>query len=489
MTSAEPVLTISGQRVRPVPLSVFAPPYRVLSVGILASITAIAFEGMAVPTVLPAIATSLGGLDAYGWAFSAFLLTSLLGAISAGQTGDRHGPGRPARLGLLSFGAGLLVAALAPIWPVLLLGRALQGFGAGSLMSVAYICVGRGYPEQLRPRLLALMSSAWVLPALVGPALAGQIAEHASWRWVFVCILPLLISGAVLLVRSLGQLPPATPEPSKPPLPDRLPAALRLAVGVGLVLFALGLDALLLAVPLAVGGAILAVPAFHSLLPEGTPRLKPGLPAAVGVRALLACGFFSCEALIPLGLATLRGLPPSTVGFALTAAALTWVGGSWLQDRAESRTGGRRARRTARIRAGLGLIVLGVSCVALVVLWPTAPVELGVVAWGIAGLGMGLAYPGTTLNALGEATSGQEGFASSALQVAEMVSVALGTGGIGALLALAAHLDLELAAGLSWGFGLSDGAALLALAASGRLSQQVGQPAEMMPARPGGPGG
>ena len=146
---------------------VFAPTHRALTAGILLSITGIACEGMAVATVLPVAALDLGGLDGYGWAFSGFMLASLVGAISAGQAADSRGPSIPARLGFAFFSAGLVVAGLAPSWPILLVGRALQGFGAGCLSAVAYVAVARGYRAKLRPRLLALLSSAWVMPALI----------------------------------------------------------------------------------------------------------------------------------------------------------------------------------------------------------------------------------------------------------------------------------------------------------------------------------
>src|SRR5207237_9051993 len=101
---------------------------------------------MAVGAVMPSVALDLGGLDGYGWAFSAFMLASLVGAISAGQTADQRNVGYPARLGFALFSAGLLVAGLAPAWPILLIGRRLQGFGAGCLVSVWYVALARGSP-------------------------------------------------------------------------------------------------------------------------------------------------------------------------------------------------------------------------------------------------------------------------------------------------------------------------------------------------------
>ena len=63
----------------------FAAERRLLTIGLIGLVTAAAFEGMAVPTVLPAMVSDLGGLDLYGWAFSAFWLTNIIGITLAGS--------------------------------------------------------------------------------------------------------------------------------------------------------------------------------------------------------------------------------------------------------------------------------------------------------------------------------------------------------------------------------------------------------------------
>jgi MFS family permease len=341
------------------------------------------------------------------------------------------------------------------------------------------MAVARGYPEPLRPRVLALLSSAWVVPALLGPALAGQVAEHSSWRVVFLGILPLVAGGAMMLVLELGRLPAAVGEPRQDDS-RRLLLAVRLAVGIGLLLWATGLSSIVPGLVLGVFGIVLAVPALRSLLPGGTFTAGAGLPAAVAVRGLLAFGFFGGEVLIPLGLATLRDLPPSLVGLALTAGALSWVAGSWLQDRDEARTAGDRASRARRVRVGLGLVLVGTGAVAAVILSDSLPVALGVIAWGVAGLGMGLAYPGCTLVALGDPRA-QTGLAAASLQVAETVGVAAGAGAGGTLISIATHLDSGLPAGLGWAFVLMAGAIVLAQAPALRLTLVAQAPARPQP--------
>ena len=450
---------------------VFSPAHRAVTIGILLTITAVAIEGMAVATVMPSVAQDLGGLEAYGWAFSAFMLASLVGAISAGQLSDHRRLELPAVIGFACFSAGLLIATAAPVWAVLLTARVVQGFGAGCLSAISYVAVARAYPESLRPRLMALLSSAWVVPALAGPAIAGQVAEHFTWRLVFVGILPPVAVGAAMLLPSLARLPAAAPGGSSDNNgTQRLLAALRLTAGVALVLLAANVPMLLLGVIVAAVGLVLALPALNTLLPPRTFALRRGMPSAIALRGLLAFGFFGTEALIPLGLSTQRGLAPSLVGIALTAGALAWVLGSWIQDRAEALAAGSLTARALRSAAGLVLIVVGVASVAAVVLNLEASVVLAAIAWAVAGLGMGLAYPATTLTALGLAALGEEGSAASSLQVAETVGIAVGAGAVGALFALAAYAGRPASDGLLWGFVVALAAIVVGLCPAVRMA-------------------
>jgi hypothetical protein len=240
---------------------------------------------------------------------------------------------------------------------------------------------------------------------------------------------------------------------------------------VALVLLAVSVPLpVALAAGLAVVGVVLAVPALRALLPEGTFTGKAGGPASVALRGLLAFGFFGAEALIPLGLTTQRGLPASVVGLSLTAGALAWVTGSWFQDHAEAVSRGALAGRSWRAAGGVVLIAAGVAGVATTILSPGLPVELVVLTWGVSGLGMGVAYPASTLTALSSASEGQEGSAAGALQVAETLGVALGTGAVGALFALAVHLDHAMADGLTWGFVVTVSALVLGVPLALRMA-------------------
>jgi MFS family permease len=110
--------------------------------------------------------------------------------VIAGILIDRGGLTRPFLMGIGLFSLGLLIGGLAPSMPVLVVARVIQGFGAGAIPAVAYVSIGRALPEHLRPRMFATLSTAWVIPGVIGPSLAGVVAESLNWRLVFLACCP-----------------------------------------------------------------------------------------------------------------------------------------------------------------------------------------------------------------------------------------------------------------------------------------------------------
>src|SRR5437667_11495678 len=132
----------------------WAPQRRALTAGLVLTITFVASEALAVVTVLPVVARDLGGLQLYGWVFSAFMLGSVVGIVAAGREADRRGPAVPFVAGVVLFASGLAIAGLAPSMEVLVGGRVLQGMGAGAVPSVAYAVIGRSFPGPLQARMM-----------------------------------------------------------------------------------------------------------------------------------------------------------------------------------------------------------------------------------------------------------------------------------------------------------------------------------------------
>jgi MFS family permease len=390
-----------------------------MSVGLVLTVTLVAFEALAVITILPAIRLDLGGLGLYGWVTSAFFLGSLFGIVLAGQEADRRGPAVPFVAGLILFAAGLAIGGAAPSMGVLVLGRAVQGIGAGAIPAIAYVSISRSYPESLQPRIFAVMSTAWVIPGLAGPSLSALIAQQLGWRWVLLGLIPLVAGAGALTLRSLRHITAS----GTPPVPGRTLDALRVTAGTGLVLAGLTSHSLLLAGPFLLAGLVVGLRALLRLLPAGTLAARPGLPVAVLSRGLLTFAFFGADAFVPLTITSVRGRTTAVASIAVTAATLSWTAGSWLQERRCRTWSSRRL-----VTMGLAIVVAGIACFAGVLVHG-APLALAFAGWTIGGFGIGLAYAPISVVVLREAPEGQQGLATASMQLADNLGVALGAGG------------------------------------------------------------
>jgi len=467
---------------------VWSPARRRLTAGLVLTVTLVAFESLAISTVLPEVSDDLGGLGLYGWVFSGFFLGSLLGIVIAGQLSDLRGTWLPFVLGLSLFSVGLVVGGAAQSMGMLVAGRVAQGIGAGAIPAVAYAAVGRTYPPALRPRVFAVFSTAWVVPGLVGPVAATTIAEALSWRAVFWALLPLVGVAAVMTLPALSRAEPTDeadtddaddaaasddgdaadvvdPAGAAGPRADRRRDALVLVTGTALVLAGLGAP-LPLAVALVMVGVVPAVWAFLRLVPTGTARLAPGMPAAVAVRGILTFAFFGADLYVSLAITDGRGRSTWLAGAGLTAATLLWTTGSWVQQRIVHRVGPRRL-----VQQGFLLVAIGIAGMLLVV--QPVPPELVVPMWGLAGLGMGLAYAPLSVTVLSLAEPGHEGTASSSLQLCDVLGVSLGTGLSGVFVALGDGRGWATTTSLTFAFAMTGLVAVAGMLAAGRLPRTI----------------
>jgi MFS family permease len=332
----------------PEPVGLWRPPYRRLTAGLLLVVAAAAFESLAVATILPLVVHDLGGLALYGWAFSLFTLANILGIALGGSAADRCGPAPPLAVGIGVFLVGLAGGGLAPTMPVLIASRALQGCGSGLLTAAVYVAIGRSYGHPLQARMLASLSSAWVIPGLVGPAAAGLLADYLGWRWVFLGLIPLPLLAALLLWSPLTHLSQRLEVTARHG--SRFADAAQLSLGVGMVLTGLSVPLAWSTVGMGLVGVGLSLRAFCRLTPPGTLRAAPGVPATIATMSLLTLAFFGVDVFLPLALTTGRHQPVWVSGLAYTATTLGWAVGAWTVERLAARQSHRRLLRRQAYR-------------------------------------------------------------------------------------------------------------------------------------------
>ncbi len=466
-------------------MSIWSGKLRLTTIGILIVITMIAFEAMAVAAALPTAAKDLHALGSFGWTYTGFLISSIVGMVLCGQISDSRGPRLPLIAGLVFFVIGLVISGSAAEMPMLIAGRFVQGFGGGLLITVVYVVVGQVFPEALHPKVFAAMSTAWVLPSLVGPLVSGLLAQHASWRWVFLGLVPAAIIGCVLLLPVLRSLHQPDEHLAKRRV---LPYAFAVAVSIA-VLERVGQQppaawSLILVVVAAVAVLIWAL---RPLLPKGTltyvlpARLRTAsTPVAgpVAMRGLLSGAFFGVESMIPLAMMQQHGYGATLAGIPLTAGAIAWAVGSWWQSHTVA--GDDISGRIRLIR--IGFLCVTVSAVLTAVSSQVStPAWLIYPTWTIAGVGAGLTMASFGVLLLRFTTDEERGADSAALQLSDTTVSALTTGFAGVLIAAAVRGSIAYGTAFTVLDVTMCAIALLGAVVAGRLSGSgkvvaVGQP-------------
>lgn len=436
---------------------------RELTLGLVLTITLVAAEALAVSAAMPIVARDLGGAEQYGLVFSAFMVGSLLGIVGAGELIDRRGILFPFLVGLGLFAGGLLLAGLAPSMDVLIGSRFIQGLGGGVIPPVAYVAIGRTLPERLRPAMFAMLSTAWILPGVFGPAVGGAVAEFFHWRLVFLGLLPLVALSGWMSFDALRRIAPAEPMVGGRSSGARLRDALIVAVGVVLITGGLSATDPTSLAALGIPGVLLTLVAFRRLIPPGTLTARRGYPSAVLLRGFITFVFFAYDPYIPLLLTGVRDWTPTLAGVALTAATLSWTLGSWTQARLSRRIPNERF-------ALLGFAVVGIgTALVMTLLIPQVPTWVIIPTFALAGYGMGLGYSQFALIVLRDVPGPEQGTVTSGLTLSDSLGATLGTS-VGAALVAASQ---RLTDGPATGIGIAMGLAVLVAAAGFLLAPRL----------------
>ena len=180
--------------------------------GLMTGLLLAALDQSIVSTALKTITVDLGGLNHYTWVVTAYLLTSTASTPLYGKLSDLYGRRQVFQFAIVTFLIGSFASGIAHNMTQLIAFRALQGLGAGGLMSLTFVIIGDVVSPRERGRYQGYFGAVWGLATVAGPLLGGFFSDHhkvlgiTGWRWIFYINLPLGII-ALIITSSVLHIP------------------------------------------------------------------------------------------------------------------------------------------------------------------------------------------------------------------------------------------------------------------------------------------
>lgn len=177
---------------------------RLKSIGVVVALILTMFmaaiETSIISLAMPTIREDLHAGNNISLVFTIYFVALVIANPIVGELLTRYKIIYIAATGLFLFGLGSLMSGLSPTFAFLITSRAIQGLGAGVMMSLTQIVPKLAFEIPLRYKIMGIVGSVWGVSSIIGPVLGGGILEFATWHWLFLLIYLLL---SLLLYLSL----------------------------------------------------------------------------------------------------------------------------------------------------------------------------------------------------------------------------------------------------------------------------------------------
>ncbi len=403
--------------------------------GLLLAIMLAMLDQLVVSTALPRIVGDLGGVTHLSWVVTAYVLASTVTTPLYGKLGDLYGRKRWLVIAIIIFLAGSALSGLAHSMDQLIAFRALQGLGAGGLLTGAIATIGDLVSPRERGQYMGYIMGVMTLAMIAGPLVGGYITENFSWRWIFYINMP--IGGAALIYLALTMHLPRRRVDHKI---DYAGAVTLAIAATSLILMTTwGGSQYAWGSVQVIGLAVLAIAATAAFLAIEARVPEPILPlnvfrnrnfsVAIAMSFLLGLVLFGALTFLPLYQQTVQHLSPTGSGLMLIPMMLGSTVTALIAGQVTTRTG----RYKALPIIGAGVMTVGMFMLTGLGLH-TSLLTAGII-FAVIGLGMGFLMQITTLVAQNSVNPHQMGVASSSRTFFQQIGGSIGVAAFGAVFA------------------------------------------------------
>lgn len=369
-----------------------------------------AIEGTIISTALPRIVGSLEGIEIMNWVVSIYLLTNAMMTPIYGKLIDKIGRKPVFLVGILIFIIGSALSGMSQSMIQLIIFRAIQGVGAGSIVPVSLTIIADLYPVEKRANILGLNSAAWGIASIVGPLAGGFIVDTFSWHWIFLINVPI---GIVLMGLFWVYMVEEDFEVNK----DKIDFAGSFFMLIMLISLLFGFQTVSkgFSVITLISFAIFIVTLIIFIKVEKRVKdpiisldlFKNKTYVAVNLMAALIAGYLmAVEVYIPTWMQAVVGKSAMLGGIVLAPMSVIWMVGSFISGKSMKKYNSRQIIL-------MGLVPLLVAGVGLIFVTPETPYSLFLLYSLIFGIGFGITMTILTVLAQSTVDASQVGVATS----------------------------------------------------------------------------
>ena len=405
--------------------------------GLMLALFLSSLDQTVVSTAMPRIIADLGGFDRFTWVTTAYLVASTTTVPIVGRLSDLYGRKVFFLGGIVVFLVGSVLAGVSQSMNQLIVFRAIQGIGGGSMMALSFTTVGDLFPPAERGKYQGIVAAVFGLSSVIGPTLGGFITDNLSWNWIFYVNVPLGLPVIALFIRFF---PNTRPERRSIRLDYAGMALLVLVIVPLLIGLSLGgvqydwlslqiVGVLVVAVVMTVVLVLVERRADDPIMPLG---IYANPVVSISLVAVFITGFamFGSIIFIPLFFQGVLGASATSSGSFLTPMMLSMVVAATLSGQALSRLGGHY-----RLQGLIGIAIMTCGVVLTSRMTPETSFGQAVASIMVIGLGLGITFPSFTIAVQNASPAGQLGAVTSATQFYRSIGGALGLAVLGSFMA------------------------------------------------------